>query len=113
MVQQPQPEQQPQPSTEPTSAINKALESPIVKSKPSGPDLVRGRKIQIKQNGYGWEAIYWGADATGPIVVHKTHGNWDLMHFDMTRYADKITYGDMLSKEDLEEIHKELGTLNF
>jgi hypothetical protein len=110
------PEHKKEPASEPTSAINKALESPMRLSPPSepkGPDLVRGRRIQVKQNGYGWEAVYWGADATGPIVVHKTHGTWDLMHFDMTRYAEKITYGDMISEEELEEINKELGTLNL
>ncbi|MCD6385604.1 hypothetical protein J7M23_07465 [Candidatus Sumerlaeota bacterium] len=70
--------------------------------------LVRGRKIIIKYGDKKWESIYWGADDKGIIVAHKTSGNWEFMHLDLTRFGDNVEYGEILSDLELLEIQRQL-----
>ncbi len=84
-----------------------------VEEKKEEPTLVQGRKIIIKAPRNSWEAVYWGADKNGPIVAHKTHGQWDVMHLDFARFGDRIEYGDVVSSSELEEIQRSLQRKQF
>lgn len=70
--------------------------------------LVRGRKIIIRAPRGQWQAVYWGADNKGPIVAHQTYGKWDLMHLDLSRFADKVEYGDMVPDDVIKLINRDL-----
>ena len=73
-----------------------------------GDSLVRGRKIIIRAPRGQWQAVYWGADNKGPIVAHQTYGKWDLMHLDLSRFADKVEYGDMVPDDVIKLIDRDL-----
>lgn len=80
---------------------------------PSPPEpeksaMTRGRRMTI---GFGpskqWDAIFWGKDEMGHVVVHQTHGKWTLMHLDLNRFKDTIVLGDLCDEVTLRAIEKD------
>lgn len=69
----------------------------------------RGRRLTVA---FGkdrlWEAVYWGKDELGHVVAHKTHENWALMHLDLNRFKDTVTYGQMLSGDEIREVELDI-----
>ncbi len=72
--------------------------------------FIRGRKFHIK---FGptqeWDAVYWGKDELGHIVAHDTHNKWTLMHLDLGRFKDSITFGDMADEATLSKIQEDFS----
>ncbi|MCC5878036.1 MAG: hypothetical protein JJU11_17600 [Candidatus Sumerlaeia bacterium] len=75
------------------------------------PALVRGRRVSINFGGnQAWEAIYWGKDELGHVVVHNTHDKWSLMHLDLDRFKDTMVFGSMATPEDIARMEKDFAT---
>lgn len=75
------------------------------------PALVRGRKFSISFGGQQrWDAIYWGKDELGHVVVHNTHDKWSLMHLDLNRFKETMIFGDMCSDEEIRRMEKDFTT---
>lgn len=75
------------------------------------PALVRGRKFSISFGGQQrWDAIYWGKDELGHVVVHNTHDKWSLMHQDLNRFKETIVFGDMCSDEEIRRMEKDFAS---
>jgi hypothetical protein len=55
-----------------------------------------------------WEAIHWGRDEQGALVAHRTSGEWALMHLDLGRFRDSLTYHEVLAPEIIQEIERSL-----
>lgn len=91
-------------TTKQRTTAEKESEIEVRRSETQAPALVRGRKIRINYGNRFWEAVYWGADQYGPIVAHKTSGKWELMHLDLSRFADKIEYGEIIPSNVIAEI---------
>ena len=51
-----------------------------------------------------WEAVLVGRDKQGPIVAHKTGGQWAVMHLDLGRFADSLQAGEMQTAEERRAI---------
>lgn len=90
-----------------------APDAPEVQEPPKEdkPALVRGRRISINFGGnQAWEAIYWGKDELGHVVVHNTHDKWSLMHLDLDRFKDTLVFGSMASSEDIARMERDFAT---
>ncbi len=107
LIPTPEIRKKPVPTTqEKTEARETITTKPPRRKKPTEGGLDRGRKIIIHNGKSSWESVYWGADNQGPIVAHKTSGRWELMHLDLSRFGDRISYGNLLSNEELSELEK-------
>lgn len=79
---------------------------------PNGTDeliekgMRRGHHFKLNMGGKRtWDAIFWGGDGTGTLMVHKTHGDWALTRLDLSRFADKnIVFEDMMSDREIWEM---------
>lgn len=78
-------------------------------SQRSGNHLVRGRQIVITLRGRRWEAVYWGKDALGTVVAHKTSGEWSLMHLDLNRFTESLQRKNVLSEKQIREIESKIA----
>jgi len=90
------------------------LSSKIIKKDMSEPQrkrnsLERGRLLKVKIGDKIWEAVYWGSDELGQIVVHNTNRVWTLMHLNLGRFGDALQYGDILSQDQIKNINRSLS----
>jgi len=83
--------------------------APAEPETPPGPE--RGTRLTIRMGEHSWDAVYWGRDAKGPIVAHDTEGTWYLMHLDLDRFGDNLTFGELLSPQEVAKIDNEVRTL--
>lgn len=93
------------------NAQGKAVTKHLASETPVGEHrspLVRGRRFSIKMGDRMWEAIHWGRDEQGALVAHRTSGEWALMHLDLGRFRDSLTYHEVLAPEIIQEIERSL-----
>jgi hypothetical protein len=91
--------QAPRPQTAPVRAAAPA---------PDESGLRLGQRVKVKFGDRDWHAVYWGADEQGPMVAHCTNKKWALMHLDLKRFRDNIVPGEMLAREEIMEIARQL-----
>ncbi|MFW5870056.1 MAG: hypothetical protein ACOCVL_00175 [Candidatus Sumerlaeota bacterium] len=72
--------------------------------------LKRGQRFTIDfGENRAWDAIYWGGDGTGSLVVHNTHDEWALTRLDFKRFPkENVHPGEMLSEREIWEIEEYL-----
>lgn len=70
--------------------------------------LRRGQKIKVSFGNNTWEAVYWGKDDQGPVVAHKTHEEWQLMHLDLERFGSGLKVEPEIDEELVEQIEASL-----
>ncbi len=74
------------------------------------PALTRGRQMVIKFGpNQKWDAVYWGKDELGHVVAHNTHDKWSLMHLDLNRFKDSLTFGDIVAPGVLAKMEKDFS----
>lgn len=74
------------------------------------PQMTRGRRMTIDFGpGRTWEAVYWGKDELGHVVAHHTHERWALMHLDLNRFKESVTWGDILAPDALAKMEKDFA----
>jgi hypothetical protein len=94
-----------EPSSRSSSIVQK-LSSPA-----SGEEkaMRRGRWFRIAFGPQEWNAIYWGEDELGSVVIHNTHQRWALMHLDLNRFKDSLVLGDMAEAEVMDKIYEDIA----
>ena len=70
--------------------------------------LERGRRFSVIQGENEWEAVYWGADESGDIVVYFDGTHWRFIHFDVRSMADKVDIGDLMSTTEIHQLEKDV-----
>ena len=68
--------------------------------------MQRGQRFKLNMGGKRtWEAIFWGGDGTGTMMIHKTSGDWALTRLDLSRFAEEnIIPKDIMSKREIWEM---------
>jgi len=97
---EPRPEAQPQTAPEP---------QPEPEPEPEEPGLRRGSLLRIQSGASGWDAIYWGKDPKGHVVVHQIRNKWSLMHLDLDRFGDNLTIQSSVDEALIEQIEQGLA----
>lgn len=97
----------PAPAPTPPPSMQGAQRTPSP-SRPMLHQLKRGARISIKIGDKSWDAVYWGRDVQNYIVAHDSHGQWALMHLNLSRFKDSIETKGMLTSDELENIARHL-----
>ena len=84
------------------------VEMPAEPSRPEKKGMARGQRLRIQfRDGHSWDAIFWGGEGTETMVLHRTHGDWALMHLDLSRFsADQIVTADMMTEREIWEMQE-------
>jgi hypothetical protein len=73
-----------------------------------GNSMRRGQRIRVRFGDKAWSAVYWGRDDQGPVVAHKTHKHWSLMHLDLDRFGADLNMDPNVDSQVIAEIEKSL-----
>ena len=103
---EPKPEPQPQTAAEPQPEPEPR---PEPEPEPEEPGLRRGSLLRIQSGASGWDAIYWGKDPKGHVVVHQIRNKWSLMHLDLDRFGDNLTIQPSVDEALIEQIEQGLA----
>ncbi len=90
-----------------------ATEMPILTTAPEEekPKLTRGRNMTIVFGpSQKWDAVYWGKDELGHVVAHSTHDRWSLLHLDLDRFKDSLTFHGMVDAPLLKKMEKDFAS---
>lgn len=108
----------PEPRPEPRADTRPAAEPRVYdhrpraeRDRPERPKLRRGVPISLMFGGKKWDAVYWGRDARGTVIAHRTHRTWEIMHLDLEQYKDSMVVADDVDEEKLDEIMRFLDTM--
>lgn len=78
---------------------------------PEKPKLVRGRQLTIQFSpGQKWSAVYWGQDELGHVVAHHTHDKWALMHLDLDRFKDSMSFHEIVGDDVITKMQRDFTT---
>lgn len=69
-----------------------------------GRTMQRGQRLVLRLGKTKWEAVYWGRDANGTVIAHRTNDNWELMHFDLGPYKRKVSIAEKVDNGVVKEI---------